>query len=152
MYGHNDYLSSNDFIRDCTFNPDLSLMVKAEVFEYLKDVPIALFEFNRSGYIIFKSCQVGYIFINSNDDWAFWSRSMVDIVDVLILLSKEQFAIVHPEFDCDVKSYLLLDPVEKYCYADSLIDICYCESAKILRVNKFIKEYGYKPLELEIHY
>ena len=88
MYGHNDYLSSNDFIRDCTFNPDLSLMVKAEVFEYLKDEPIALFEFNRSGYIIFKSCQVGYIFINSNDGWSFWSRSMVDIVAVLILLSK----------------------------------------------------------------
>lgn len=152
MYGHNDYLSSNDFIRDCTFNPDLSLMVKAEVFEYLKDEPIALFEFNRSGYIIFKSCQVGYIFINSNDCWSFWSRSMVDIVDVLILLSKEHFAIIHPEFDCDVKSYLLLDPVENFYLADSLVDICYCESAKILRVNKFIKENGYKPLELEIHY
>lgn len=152
MYGHNDYLSSNDFISDCTFNPDLTLMVKAEVFQYLKDDPIALFEFNRSGYFIFKSCQVGYIFINSNDGWAFWSRSMEVIINVLILLSKEHFAIIHPEFDGDVKSYLLLDPVENYCYADSLIAICYCESAKILRVNKFIKEYGYKPLELELHY
>lgn len=152
MYGHNDYLSSNDFIRDCTFNPDLSLMVKAEVFEYLKDEPIALFEFNRSGYIIFKSCQVGFIFINSNDGWAFWSRSMVDIVDVLFILGKEHFAVAHPEFKSYTNCYLILDLVENYYYADSLVDICYCESAKILRVNKFIKEYGYKPLELEIHY
>ena len=83
---------------------------------------------------------------------SFPRKKRLDIVDVLILLSKEQFAIIHPEFDGDVKSYLLLDPVEKYYYADCLIDICYCESAKILKVNKFIKEYGYKPLVLEIHY
>ena len=152
MYGHNDYLCTNEFIRDCLFNPDLSLMVKAEVFEYLKDEPLALFEFNRSGYIIFKSCQVGYIFINSNDDWAFWSRSMIDIVDVLFILFKHKYAIAHPEFKSYTNCYLILDHAENYYYADSLVDICYCESAKILRVNKFIKEYGYKPLELEIHY
>lgn len=152
MYGHNDYLSSNDFIRDCTFNPYLSLMVKSEVFDYLKDEPIALFEFNRSGYIIFKSCQVGYIFINSNDDWAFWSRSMQDIVDVLILLSKKHFALIHPECYLGDVCYLLFDDLESYFYADELIDICYFESAKILSVNKFIKENGYSPLELEIHY
>lgn len=147
-----DYLTINDFIRECTFNPDLSLMVKAEVFEYLNDEPIALFEFNRGGYIIFKSYDLGYIFINSNDDWSFWSRSMVDIVDVLILLSKENFAIAHPEFDGDVISYLLLDTTENFGLAFSLVDICYCESAKKLKVNKFIKDYGYMPLELEIHY
>lgn len=152
MFGFDDYLTINDFLCDCIFNSDLSFMSKVEIFEYLKDEPLALFEFNRSGYIIFKSCQFGYLFINTNDVWAFLSRSMVVIVNVLILLGKKQFAIEHPEFDCDAKAYLLLDSSDSYYYAYPLIAICYCESAKILRVNKFIKEYGYKPLELEFHY
>lgn len=142
----------NDFIRDLSFDSRVSLMATSEIFEYLREEPLALFEFNRGGYFLFKTEEFGYIFINSNDVWAFWSRSMQDIVDVLILLSKKHFAIIHPECYLGDVCYLLFDDLESYFYADELIDICYSESAKILRVNKFIIENGYSPLDLEIHY
>ena len=47
---------------------------------------------------------------------------------------------------------LLEDDKARLEFSSNEYIICKTSDSKILRVNKFIKEYGYKPLELEVHY
>lgn len=143
--------NANDFLRVCSLSSHYTLMTSLSLFEYFKDYDLCQFEFSSCQYFIFKNDVLSvYLFIDLKHDLTFWTRSIIDISDVLNLLGYASLFSSHPELPIDSVSSLILDPEELIDGSMSLVDITYSNDCTTRKINKFIKELGYKPIVWEV--
>lgn len=144
-------INSNDLLRVCSLSSQYTLMTSSSLFQYFELYHLSEFEFTSGQYIVFKNNVLdSFIFIDLKHDLTFWTRSMIDICDVLNLLGYVSLFSSHPELPIDSVSCLILDPEELIDGSMSLVDITYSNDCTTRKINKFIKEFGYEPIVWEV--
>lgn len=143
--------NANDLLRVCSLSSQYTLMTSSSLFEYFELNHLSQFEFTSGQYFVFKNNVLdSFIFIDLKHNLTFWTRSMIDICDVLNLLCYASLFSSHPELPIDSVSSLILDPEELIDGSMSLVDIIYSNDCTTRKINKFIKEFGYEPIVWEV--
>ena len=142
---------SNDLLRVCSLSSHYTLMSISSLFDYFKNYDLCQFEFTSGQYFFFRNDVLDcFIFIDLKHDLTFWTRSIIDICDVLNLLGYASLFSIHPELPINSVSSLILDPDELIDGSMSLVDITYSNDCTTRKINKFIKEFGYEPIVWEV--
>lgn len=142
---------SNDLLRVCSLSSHYTLMSSSSLFDYFKNYDLCQFEFSSGQYFIFKNDVISvYLFIDLKNNRSFWTRSMIDVCDVLDSYGFSSLIELHPELSHDSVIGLILDPEELIDGSMSLVDITYSNDCTTRKINKFIKEFGYEPIVWEV--
>ena len=137
----------NELLKDLSFSTDYTLLCSSCLWYYFDNFDFAQFEFSSGQYFIFRyNSEYISILIDLKHGRSCWSRSMNDICGVLDSYGFSSIVSNHPELYHFSEFYFIFDPNELLGDSIALVDMCYSKEILNIRVNKFIKEYGYEPI------